>query len=156
MGWPVESIGIIYWGRVIPTTIGYGKQFDIASLHKIYYAKSYCRGKTVMSPCPRFSALRVKPGCLLERKRAFERAVELDFRRPWTPIDNAKIESFHGRFRQDCLNIHWFLSLDDAKSKPDASRQLPYCNKQYRRILGCVIQQSWIALFRTTYKDYTI
>ena len=54
---------------------------------------------------------------------AYERAVELDFSRPGTPTDNAKIESFNGRFRQECLNTHWFLSLEDAKSKIDAWRQ---------------------------------
>ena len=50
-------------------------------------------------------------------KWAHERAVELDFSRPGTPTDNAKIESFNGQFHQECLNTHWFLSLDDAKSK---------------------------------------
>lgn len=34
-----------------------------------------------------------------------------------TLTDNAKVESFNGRFRQECLNEHGFLSLDDAWSK---------------------------------------
>ena len=54
---------------------------------------------------------------------AYERGVELDFSRPGTPTDNAKVESFNGRFRQECLNMHWFLSLDDAKSKIEAWRR---------------------------------
>jgi putative transposase len=54
---------------------------------------------------------------------AYERGVELDFSRPGTPTDNAKAESFNGRFRQECLNMHWFLSLDDAKSKIEAWRR---------------------------------
>ena len=33
--------------------------------------------------------------------------------------NNAKVESFNGRFRQECLNAHWFLSLADAQSKID-------------------------------------
>jgi len=41
----------------------------------------------------------------------------LDFSRPGKPTDNAYIESFNGRFRQECLNEHWFLSLDDAREK---------------------------------------
>lgn len=53
---------------------------------------------------------------------AYENGVELDFSRPGTPTDNAKVESFNGRFRQECLNAHWFLSLDDAKSKIEAWR----------------------------------
>jgi putative transposase len=54
---------------------------------------------------------------------AYERGIELDFSRPGTPTDNAKVESFNGRFRQECLNMHWFLSLDDAKSKIEAWRR---------------------------------
>ena len=50
---------------------------------------------------------------------AYEHGVELDFSRPGTPTDNAKVESFNGRFRQECLNAHWFLSLADAQSKID-------------------------------------
>uniref|UniRef100_UPI001B8A90F8 IS3 family transposase n=1 Tax=Collimonas silvisoli TaxID=2825884 RepID=UPI001B8A90F8 len=54
---------------------------------------------------------------------AYEGGVELDFSRPGTPTDNAKIESFNGRFRQECLNAHWFLSLDDASDKIETWRQ---------------------------------
>ena len=43
--------------------------------------------------------------------------VELDFSRPGKPTDNAYIESFNGRFRQECLNENWFLSLEDAVEK---------------------------------------
>ena len=40
---------------------------------------------------------------------AYENGVELDFSRRGTPTDNALVESFNGRFRQECLNEHWFL-----------------------------------------------
>lgn len=53
-------------------------------------------------------------------KWAYERGVELDFSRPGKPTDNARVESFNGRLRQECLNAHWFLSLDDAKAKISA------------------------------------
>jgi putative transposase len=53
---------------------------------------------------------------------AYEHRVELDFSRPGKPIDNAKIESFNGRLREECLNAHWFLSLEDAKCKIEAWR----------------------------------
>ena len=53
---------------------------------------------------------------------AYENGVELDFSRPGRPIDNAKIESFNGRFREECLNAHWFLSLEDAQRKIEAWR----------------------------------
>ncbi len=55
-------------------------------------------------------------------KWAYERGVKLDFSRPGKPTDNAKIESFNGRLRQECLNAHWFLSLEDARRKIDAWR----------------------------------
>jgi putative transposase len=54
---------------------------------------------------------------------ACECGVEFDFSRPGKPTDNAKIESFNGRFRQECLNLHQFLSLEDKKGKIEAWRQ---------------------------------
>lgn len=54
---------------------------------------------------------------------AYENGVELDFSRPGKPTDNAKVESFNGRFRTECLNAHWFLSLADAQRKIEAWRQ---------------------------------
>ncbi len=56
-------------------------------------------------------------------KWAYERGIELDFSRPGTPTDNAKVESFNGRFRQECLNQHWFLSLEDAQHKIEEWRR---------------------------------
>lgn len=54
---------------------------------------------------------------------AYERALELDFSRPGKPTDNAGVESFNGRLRQECLNANWFLSLEDAKMKIEAWRR---------------------------------
>src|SRR6185437_9993355 len=48
---------------------------------------------------------------------AYQRGVTLDFSRPGKPTDNAFIESFNGKFRAECLNTHWFLSLADAQKK---------------------------------------
>lgn len=56
-------------------------------------------------------------------KWAYERSVELDFSRPGKPTDNAAVESFNGRLRQECLNANWFLSLANAQAKIDAWRQ---------------------------------
>lgn len=50
-------------------------------------------------------------------KWAYEHHVILDFSRPGKPTDNAFIESFNGSLRGECLNVHWFLSLDDAREK---------------------------------------
>ena len=48
---------------------------------------------------------------------AYQKDIVLDFSRPGKPTDNAFIESFNGKFRAECLNTHWFMSLDDARSK---------------------------------------
>lgn len=53
---------------------------------------------------------------------AYAHGVVLDFSRPGKPTDNAFIESFNSRFRQECLNEHWFLSLEDATEKIKAWR----------------------------------
>jgi putative transposase len=49
--------------------------------------------------------------------------VELDFSHPGKPTDNALVEAFNSRFRQECLNEHWFMSLSDAREKIEAWRQ---------------------------------
>jgi putative transposase len=54
---------------------------------------------------------------------AYQRGVTLDFSRPGKPTDNAFIESFNGKFRAECLNTHWFMSLDDARRKCEAWRR---------------------------------
>jgi len=54
---------------------------------------------------------------------AFFNHVELDFSRPATPTDNAYIESFNARLRQELLNASWFLSLADAKARMEAWRK---------------------------------
>ena len=48
---------------------------------------------------------------------AYENKVILDYSRPGKPTDNPFIESFNGSFRDECLNIHWFLSMEDAYEK---------------------------------------
>ena len=56
-------------------------------------------------------------------KWAYEHRVALDFSRPGRPTDNAMVESFNGRLRQECLNEHWFMSLADARTKIEAWRR---------------------------------
>jgi putative transposase len=54
---------------------------------------------------------------------AYMKGVTLDFSRPGKPTDNAFIESFNGKFRAECLNANWFLSLDEARAKCEAWRR---------------------------------
>ena len=56
-------------------------------------------------------------------KWAYEREVTMDFSRPGKPMDNAMIESFNGSFRDECLNVNWFLSIADAREKIEKWRK---------------------------------
>jgi putative transposase len=53
-------------------------------------------------------------------KWVYERHIRIDCSRPRTPTDNATVESFNGRLRQECLNENGFMSLEDARCKIDA------------------------------------
>jgi putative transposase len=59
---------------------------------------------------------------------AYANNVTLDFSRPGKPTDNAFIEAFNSKVRSECLNAHWFMSLDDARSKLEDWRR--YYNEE--------------------------
>ena len=67
---------------------------------------------------------------------AYTNGVLLDFSRRGKPTDNAAIESFNGRFREECLNVHWFASVDDARQKIDAFRWDYNENHPHRALKG--------------------
>ena len=53
---------------------------------------------------------------------AYRKGVKLDFIRPGKPVENAYIESFNGRFRDECLNENQFVSLQDARVRIESWR----------------------------------
>ena len=53
----------------------------------------------------------------------FEHGVQIEFTRPGKPTDKGHIESFNGKFRDECLNQNVFLSLHDARRTVEAWRQ---------------------------------
>ena len=53
---------------------------------------------------------------------AHRNGVKLDFIRPGKPMENAYIESFNGKLREECLNLHWFKTIEEAKEKAEAWR----------------------------------
>jgi len=53
---------------------------------------------------------------------AYRNGVTLEFSRPGKPTDNAFVESFNGHFRQECLDQHWFASLEEARQIIEAWR----------------------------------
>ncbi len=54
---------------------------------------------------------------------AHGRGVALDPSRPSKPTDNAFAGSFNGRFHDEWLDMHWFLSVEDARTKIEAWRR---------------------------------
>lgn len=48
---------------------------------------------------------------------SYQNGVVLDFIRPGRPVENGYIESFNGKLRDECLNLHLFFSLADAEEK---------------------------------------
>ena len=53
---------------------------------------------------------------------AYQNNVRLDFIRPGKPVENAFIESFNGKLRDECLNTNVFFSIEDARRKIEAWR----------------------------------
>lgn len=78
---------------------------------------------------------------------AYERGVRLRFIDPGKPVQNAYIESFIGRFRDECLNEHWFLSLAHARRivedwRLDYNRERPHSS--LRNLTPEEFRQSYI------------
>lgn len=68
---------------------------------------------------------------------ASQHGVTIHFIDRGKPVQNAFIESFNGRLRDECLNQHWFLNLEDARSiitawKEDDNRERPHRSLGYR------------------------
>ncbi len=54
---------------------------------------------------------------------AYRCKVRIDFSRPGKPTDNAFIETFNGSLRDECLNLHWFETMVEAKGMIEAWRR---------------------------------
>lgn len=76
---------------------------------------------------------------------AYERAVQLSFIRPGKPNENAYIESFNGKFRDECLNEHWFLSIAQARQTIEAWR-IEYNTERPHSSLGNRTPQEYATL----------
>jgi putative transposase len=66
-----------------------------------------------------------------------ERQIELVHIQPGKPTQNARVESFHGRLREECLNLSWFQNLFDARRKiaawrKDYNEQRPHSSLGYQ------------------------
>jgi putative transposase len=77
-------------------------------------------------------------------QRAYLNGVGLDFSRPGKPTDNAFIEAFNSRLRQECLNALWFLSMADARSRIEAWR-IDYNQNRPHTSLGGLTPEAFAA-----------
>jgi transposase InsO family protein len=66
---------------------------------------------------------------------AHQHGVALRLIEPGKPNQNAFVESFNGRFRDECLNEHWFLNLDHARVLIEAWRK-EYSEERPKKALG--------------------
>ena len=82
---------------------------------------------------------------------AYENGVGLHFIAPGKPVQNAYIESFNGKFRDECLNEHWFSSIDEVGAVVEAWRQdyntvRPHSSLGYRTPDQAVREEKDLAL----------
>ena len=75
---------------------------------------------------------------------AYEHGVRLQFIEPGKPIQNAFIESYNGRFREECLNEHVFVSLADARRKVEQWR-IAYNQERPHSSLGYLTPHEFAA-----------
>lgn len=85
------------------------------SCFRMYYGKEFC-GKAMVT-------------------WAYERGVQLRLIGPGKPNQNAYIESFNGRFRDECLNEHWVPSLLHARTEIESWRR-EYNEDRPKKALG--------------------
>ena len=94
----------------------------------------------------------------------YERGAQLRFMEPGKPVQNAVVERVHGRLRDECLNRHRVLGLNDARStverwRPDDHQTRPHRALGYRSPAAlrrrfaetAVMRQTWDA--RSAYVD---
>jgi len=71
------------------------------------------------------------------QKWAQKAGILLDYIDPGKPMQNAFVESFNGKFRDECLNEHWFLDIAEAQHeielwRTDYNTERPHSSLQYK------------------------
>lgn len=78
---------------------------------------------------------------------AYHHGVKLQFIEPGKPMQNGYVESFNGKFRDECLNQHWFLDLADARRTVEAWRE-DYNNVRPHSALGYLTPTAFAAMVK--------
>lgn len=102
----------------------------------------WCYGKPEAIVCDNGPEFRSKH----TQKWAGERGVKLEYIDPGKPIQNAFVESFNGKFRDECLNEHWFTCLEEARDiteqwRVDYNTERPHSGLDYATPME--VRQSW-------------
>lgn len=72
---------------------------------------------------------------------AHEAGVRLSFIRPGKPNENAYIESFNGKFRNECLNEHWFITMAQARRIIEAWRIEYNTERTHSSVVGAATER---------------
>ncbi len=83
-----------------------------------------------------------------------ERQIELVHIQPGKPTQNAHVESFHGRLREECLNVSWFQNLFDARRKI-AAWKIEYNEERPHSSLGYRTPQEFATAMRAAEAGFT-
>ena len=83
---------------------------------------------------------------------AYHHKSAIDFSRPGKPTDNCFIETFNGSFRDECLNVHWFETIGEAKVNIEAWR-VEYNESRPHQALGEMTPAAFAVKCRTTEVD---
>lgn len=125
---------------VIEVDVSLGAERVVAVLDRVAAARGYPR-QIVLDNGPEFQSRALDAW-------AHRRRVQLQFIRPGKPVENAFIESFNGRLRDECLNQHWFLSLTDARRTIEAWRIGYNTARPHRGLQGLTPEQYVLTLVR--------
>jgi putative transposase len=80
---------------------------------------------------------------------ACRNSVKLDFIEPGKPTQNGLIESFNGRFRDECLNQEWFFSINEARKLIEGWR-VSYNAKRPHSSLGYLPPDIWAQKYQNS------
>jgi len=78
---------------------------------------------------------------------AYRHGVRIDFSRPGKPTDNCFVETFNGSYRDECLNVHWFETIDEARMESEAWR-VEYKESRPHQALGEMTPMAFALLTR--------
>lgn len=94
--------------------------FSISGLHVSRYLSQLCErhGFPKKIICDNGAELTSKAMFFWSEKNQ----IHLGFIQPCKPTENAFVESLNGKFRNECLNQHWFRSIEEARQKIEAWR----------------------------------